>query len=56
MHGMTTLASSINFLWRGLAFCWFSVGVCLLERNVLGIDCLVRLCEGDPFLLQETQV
>ena len=34
----------------GLAFCWFSVGVCLVERIVVGSGCLVGLCEGDPFL------
>ena len=34
----------------GLAFCWFSVGVCLVERTVLGSGCFVGLCEGDPFL------
>ena len=33
----------------GLAFCWLSVGVCLLERTVLGSGYLVGLCEGDPF-------
>ena len=30
----------------GLAFCWLSVGVCLVERTVLGSGCLVGLCEG----------
>ena len=40
----------------GLAFYWFSVGVCLVERTVLDSGCLVGLCEGDPFLLQEIQV
>ena len=36
----------------GLGFSWFSVGICLVERTVLGSGCLVGLCEGDPFLLQ----
>ena len=40
----------------GLAFCWLSVGVCLVERAVLGSGCLVRFCEGDPFPLQGIQV
>ena len=57
MHGMTTLAPSINFFpCMGLVFCWFSVWVCLVERTVLGSGCLVGLCEGDPFLLQGVQV
>ena len=34
----------------GLGFCWFSFGVCLVERTVLDSGCLVGLCEGDPFL------
>ena len=34
MYGMATLAPSINFPMDGLAFCWFSVGVCLVERTV----------------------
>ena len=33
----------------GLAFCWFSVGVCIVERTVFSSGCLVGLCEGDPF-------
>ena len=37
-------------------FCWFSVGVFLVERTVLGSGCLVGLCEGDPFPLQGIQV
>ena len=57
MYGMTTLAPSINFTVDGFwHFCWFSVGVCLVERTVLGSGCLVGLCEGDPFLLQGIQV
>ena len=56
MHGMTTLAPSITFPANGLGFCWFSVGVCLVERIVLGSGCLVGLCEGDPFLLQGIEV
>ena len=56
MYGMTTLALSINFTVDGLAFCWISVGVCLVERIVLGSGCLVGLCEGDPFPLQGIQV
>ena len=34
----------------GLALCCFSIGVCLVERTVLGSGCLVGLCEGDLFL------
>ena len=56
MYGMTTLVPSIYFLWMDLSFCWFSVGVCLVERTVLASGCLVELCEGDPFLLQGIQV
>ena len=52
IYGMTTLAPFINFLWMGLAFCWFSVGIGHVERTVLGSGCLVGLCEGDPFPLQ----
>ena len=37
----------------GLAFCWLSVGVCLVERTVLGNGFLVGLFEGDPFLWKE---
>ena len=36
----------------GLAFCWLSVGMCLVERTVLGSGCLVGLCKDDPFPLQ----
>ena len=43
MYGMTTLAPSINFPVVGLAFCWFSVGVFLIERAVLDSGCLVGL-------------
>ena len=56
MYGMTTLAPSINFSVDGFGFCWLSVGVFLAERTVLSTGCLVGLCEGDPFLLQEIQV
>ena len=45
-----------NFLWMGLAFCWLSVGVCLVERTMLGSGSLVGLCESDPFPLQGCQV
>ena len=40
----------------GFGFLLVFVGVCLVERTVLGSVCPVGLCEGDPFLLQETQV
>ena len=56
MYGMTTLAHSINFTVDGVGFCWFSVGVCLVERTVLGSGCLVGLCEGGPFPLEGIQV
>ena len=56
MYCMTTLVPSINFAVDSFAFCWFSVVVCLVERTVLVSGCLVELCEGDPFLLQEIQV
>ena len=56
MYGMTTLPPSINSPMDGLAFCWFSVSVCLIERTVLGSSCLVGLCEGDPFLLEGIQM
>ena len=52
MYGMTTLAPSINFTVDGFGFLLVSVGVCLVERTVLGNGCLVGLCEGDPFPLQ----
>ena len=35
---------------------WLSVGVCLLERNVLGSGCPVGLCEGDPFFARNSGV
>ena len=44
------------FLWMGLAFFGFSVGVNLVERTVLGSGCLVGLHECDPFLLQGIQM
>ena len=47
MNGMTTLAPSINFPVDGYGFLLVSVGVCLVEKTVLGCDCLVGLCEGD---------
>ena len=56
MYGMTTLAPSMNFTVDGFAFCCLSVGVCLVERAVLGSGCLVGLCEGDPLPLQGIQV
>ena len=37
----------------GLTFCWLSVGVCFVERTVLGSGCLVGLCEGIHFLCKE---
>ena len=43
MHGMTTLAHPINFLWMGLAFFWFPIGVCFVETTVLSSGCLVGL-------------
>ena len=43
MHGMTTLAPSINFTVDGFGFCWLSLGVCLVGRTVLGSGCLVGL-------------
>ena len=51
-----TLALSINLTVDSFAFCWLSVGVCFVERTVLGSGCLVGLCEGDLFLLQGIQV
>ena len=56
MYGMTTLAPSINFTVMGLAFCWLFLGVCFVEKTVLGNGCLVGFCEGDPFPLQGIQV
>ena len=56
VYGMTTLAPSINFPVDGFGFFWFSDGVCLVERTVLGSGCLVGLYEGDAFLLQGIQV
>ena len=53
IHGMTTLSPSVNFPVYGLGFLF---GVYLVERTVLGSGCLVGLCEGDPFPLQEIQV
>ena len=41
MYGMTTLAPSINFPVDGFGFLLVSVGVCLVERTVLGSGCLV---------------
>ena len=48
MYGMTTPAPSINFPVDGFGFCWFSVGVGLVERTLRGSGCLVGLCKGDP--------
>ena len=56
MYGITTLTPSINFTVDGFGFGWFSVGVCFVERTVLGSSCLLGLCEGDPFPLQGIQV
>ena len=56
MYGVTTLAPSINFTVYGFGFPLVSVGLCLVERTVLGSGFLVGLCEGDPFLLQEIQL
>ena len=53
VYAMTTLAPSINFTVDGFVFWWFSIGVCLVKRTVLGSGCLVGLCEGDPFLCKE---
>ena len=50
------LVPSINFTMDGFGFLLASVGVCLIERTVLGSGCLVGLCEGDPFPLQGIQV
>ena len=55
MYGMTTLDPSTNFSLDGFCFCWFFLGVCFVERTVLGNGCLVGLCKGDPFLLQGIQ-
>ena len=56
MYAMTTLAPSINFPLDGFGLLWFSVGVCLVGRTMLGSGCLVRPCKGHLFLLQELQV
>ena len=53
MYGMTTLAPSINFPVGGLAFCWFSVGVCLVERTVLGSGCLVDFAKVIHFFYEK---
>ena len=50
MYGMTIQVPLINFPVVGFGFLLFSVGVCLVERTVLGSGCLVGLCESDPFL------
>ena len=34
----------------GLAFCWLSVGICLVEKNVLISGCFVGLCETNRSL------
>ena len=39
-----------------LAFHWLSVGVCFVERTVLGSGCLVGLCEGDPISFARNSV
>ena len=56
MYGMTALAPSINFHVDGFGFLQIFCWVCLVERTVLDSGCLVGLCEGDPFLLQEIQM
>ena len=48
--------NSSSFYKLSCGWVWLSVGVCLDERTVLGSGCLVGLCEGDPFLLQEIKV
>ena len=53
MDGMTTLVPTMSFPVGGFDFL---LGVWLVKRAVLGSGCLVGLCEGDPFLLQEIQV
>ena len=53
---MTTLAPSMNFR---VDECGFVLVFCLgwlVERTVLDSDCHVGLCEGDSFILQESQV
>ena len=53
MYGLTTLTPSINFTVDGFGFfVGFLLGVCFVERTLLGSGCLVGLCEGDPFPLQ----
>ena len=41
-----------GWVWIFVGF----VGVCLVERTVLGSGCLLGLCEGDPFPLQGIRV
>ena len=50
------MVPSMNFPVDRFGFLLFSVGVCLVERTMLGSGCLVGLCECDQFLLQEIQV
>ena len=52
MYGMTTLAPSINFPVDQFGFL---LGYALL-KELLSSGCLLGLCEGDPFPLQEIQV
>ena len=56
MYGMAILAPSINFTVDGFGFLLASLGVCFVERTVLGSGCLVGFCEDDPFPLQGIQV
>ena len=44
--------NSSSFYKLSCGWVLLSVGVCLVERPVLGSGCLVGLYEGDPFLLQ----
>ena len=53
---MKTLVPSINFTVDGFGFFWYSVGVCLAERTVLGSGCFVGFCECDAFPLQGIQL
>ena len=55
-YGVTTLVSSMNLYMDGLCFLYVFVGVWPVERNVLGSGYLVRLCEHEPFPLQDIQV